>query len=103
MLQFWKGTGKSGTGKQVGRARQNTEMSALKLPLGKQQSFNLKILDKAASRDSFSESRSLRGVNYGMSHKSDRYENQDESYVSQDEESGELREDYDELQKVLDM
>ena len=44
-------------------------------------------------------------MNYDKSFKSERYEEQgvSDSYASQGEESGELRENYDELHKVLNM
>ena len=60
-------------------------------------SFSAKMLDKLQSRDSMSESMSYRAGTYEMPRKSVRYEKYDSG-----SDSGELRENYDELNLVFD-
>ena len=62
-------------------------------PYARGGSFSGHFLEKVHSRDSFSESRSYRGLIYERNRKSQARKEQESSF----EESGEMRENYDEL------
>ena len=76
-------------------------MSSMRIPSRRGPSLNSRMLEKMQSRDSFSVSQGIAGAGIGPETRSHRISHVSADDQSEEDYSGELRENYDELELVM--